>query len=176
MRGTLATSKLPPYLTLTLSILDADLGTTLCKFGEDPLWRSADSPLNIADLCPAIPDMGLLYLLAYLLWLFILSRGQGRLWCSRIFVKVRLDVYLVALTLVCSGLDWNFREARGVYNSRTCGWSFSFGWADVVAVRRVGVLYESGWLVCKICVSQICVCGGVICRWTPSWYGNFASD
>ena len=57
-----------------------------------PLWRSADSPLNIADLCPAIPDMGLLYLLAYLLWVFILLRGQGRLWCSRISAKVRLGV------------------------------------------------------------------------------------
>jgi len=33
-------------------------------FGGE-VWRSADSPLNIADLCPAIPDMGLLYLLAY---------------------------------------------------------------------------------------------------------------
>ena len=58
------------------------------------VWRSADSPLNIADLCPAIPDMGLLYLLSYLLWLFILLRGQGRLWCSRISAKVRLGVYL----------------------------------------------------------------------------------
>ena len=29
------------------------------------------------------------------LWLFILLRGQGRLWCSRIFVKVRLGVILV---------------------------------------------------------------------------------
>ena len=23
-------------------------------------------------------------------------------------------------------LDWNFRDARGVYNGRLCGWSFSF--------------------------------------------------
>jgi len=25
-------------------------------------------------------------------------------------------------------------------------------------------------------VGCVCVCGGVIYRWTPSWYGNFASD
>ena len=71
------------------------------------LWRSADSPLNIADLCLAIPDVGLLYLLAYLLWLFILSRGQGRLWCSRILVKVRSDVLLVVLTLVYSRVEFS---------------------------------------------------------------------
>ena len=70
------------------------------------LWRSADSPLNIASLCPANFCCGLT-LLAYLLWLFILSRGQGRLWCSRIFVKVRLYVYLVVLTLVYSRVEFS---------------------------------------------------------------------
>jgi len=101
------------------------------------LWRSADSPLNIADLCPAIPDMGLLYLLAYLMWLFILLRGQGRLWCSRIFVKVRLGVILVCWFWYV--LVWNFRDAKGVYNGRTCGRSLSWTSTVVVAVRIVGV-------------------------------------
>ena len=119
------------------------------------LWRSADSPLNIADLCPAIPDMGLLYLLAYLLWLFILLRGQGRLWCSRIFVKVRLGVILVCWLWYVR--EWNFRDARGVYNCRPCGWSVSLSSGEFVAVRSVRVL-ESRWLVCKICVAKsVCV-------------------
>ena len=36
-------------------------------------------------------------------------------------------------------LDWNFRDARGVYNGRLCGRSFSWTSGEVVAVRRVGV-------------------------------------
>ena len=41
-------------------------------------------------------------------------------------------------------LDWNFRDARGVYNGRLCGRSFSRMSGEFVAVRMVGVLYESG--------------------------------
>ena len=36
-------------------------------------------------------------------------------------------------------LDWNFRDARGVYNCRLCGRLFSWTSSEVVAVRIVGV-------------------------------------
>ena len=39
-----------------------------------------------------------------------------------------------------------------------------------------GGTYSRSIRTCKIGVSQICVCGVVIYRCDPSWYGNFASD
>jgi len=47
-----------------------------------------------------------------------------------------------------------------------------------VLVRKVGSVPNSPVVNSVILAEQlaVCVCGGVIYRCTPSWYGNFASD
>ena len=77
---------------------------------------------------------------------------------SRWFVPV-LHVCLVILAGSCLWyiLDWNFRDARGVYNSRLCGRSFSCMSIEVVAVRRVGV-----FVLVDLRKPNLCVWGGNI--------------
>ena len=88
----------------------------------------------------------------------------------------KVPVLHVCLVVMAGNCFWCILEEMflvvwRVYNGRLCGRSFSWTSGEVVAVRRVGVFFTR-----KICVSQMCVCGVVIYRWDPSWYGNFASD
>ena len=77
---------------------------------------------------------------------------------SRFFVPV-LHVCLVRMAGNCLWyiLDWNFRDARGVYNGRLCGRSFSGTSGKIVAVRRVGV-----FVLVDLHKPNLCVWGGHI--------------
>ena len=135
------------------------------------LWRSSDSPSYAADLCWTS--------FTYLLWfLYIVQFGilvYFRCRCIWKVVTFRLHVWLAGLFLVF--LEWIFLDVWRLYNGRTCGRSFSFGWADVVLYVGVGsVLIHRWWIRWFKPNSRLCVCREVIYRWTPSWYGNFASD
>jgi len=74
-------------------------------------------------------------------------------------VRSGLHVCLVIMADNCLWyiLDWNFRDARGVYNGRLCGRSFSCTSIEVVAVRRVGV-----FVLVDLRKPNLCVWGGHI--------------
>ena len=98
-------------------------------------------------------------------WSILDSAGSE---CRCRFSKLLVTCILVVLSLVFSGLelagdclwyilDWNFRDARGVYNGRLCGRSFSVTSGKIVAVRRVRV-----FVLVDLHKPNLCVWGGLI--------------
>ena len=77
---------------------------------------------------------------------------------SRCFVPVfACGLVIMAGNCLWYILDWNFRDARGVYNGRLCGRSFSGTSGKIVAVRRFGV-----FVLVDLHKPNLCVWGGHI--------------